>query len=387
MIKIIRPLLLLMLACLLQPIAKANPYPRITPEEARDSVVVVFGDNTRLIIYGDNRKDLQKLLKYDLNALIRDLGGRLDAIQAGGDSTFTEELDGRAYLKDSAKTSADESFVRISMKGIRIKDGDSELVISPKGMRIKDGKEQVRIGRPDDENEDDSTDTDDDGSVRKIQRVKRVKSPRSGFNMQLGLNAYSTNDPMGYPIADYDLRPFGSRFISLGVVRSARLAQGKNSSLHMDFGADFSWHNLMFDGNTTVAAATNRVSFPEVLNTEGRPVDLSKSKLVVPHVNLSLMPTLRFSKTLITHVSAGVYGGYRLGGYTKTKLAATGEKDHIRQNYYLNTFRGGLAAEVGIKNFVDLFVNYDLTPVFQSGQGSGEIKAPSVRMVSFGIRL
>ena len=386
MIKIIRPLVFLMLAYMLQPIMNVNAYSTTTPEEQpRDSVVVVFGDNTRLIIYGDNRKDLEKLLKYDLNALLKDLGGRLDAMQAGGDSTFTEELDGRAYLKDSAKTSTDESFVRISMKGIRIKDGDSELVISPRGVRIKDGQEQVRIGRPDEDGEEeDSTDTDEDGSVKKIQRVKRVKSPRSGFNMQLGLNAYSNNDPMSYALADYDLRPFGSRFISLGVVRSARLAQGKNSSLHFDFGADFSWHNLMFDGNNTVAATNNTVSFPEVLNAEGRPMELSKSKLVIPHVNLTLMPTIRFSKTLITHLSVGVYGGYRLGGYTKTKLAATDKKDHNRQNYYLTTFRTGLAAEVGIKNFVDLFVNYDLTPVFQN---TSEIKAPSVRMVSFGIRL
>ena len=92
------------------------------------------------------------------------------------------------------------------------------------------------------------------------------------------------------------------------------------------------------------------------------------------------MPTIAIKSGLISHLSIGVYGGFRLGSYTKTK-EANGQKEHLKDNFYLNNYRNGIAVELGIRRFADLFVQYDLNETFQSGKG------PGVKMVSFGVRL
>lgn len=356
----------------------------------KDSIIVTFGDKSRIIIYSDDRRELEKLMKYDLNSLLKDLGARLDTMQ-GETKIYFDDLDGRKYLKDTAGVSKDKNYVRISLKGIRIKDGNTEVTITTRGVDIKDGEEQVRIGGKRDGYEIDTTardgdrsstrDYDDDNdNVMTIRRVRRYSSPRKGFNVSLGLNAYAQNDdPKGFDKENYDLRPFGSRYISLGFVKSATLARGKEAGLHLDFGLDVAWNNLMFEGNNTVVKTSTAVSFSPILNSENRELDLRKSKLTIPYVNFSLMPTVSFPNAFISYISAGGYVGYRLGGYTKTKLA-DGKKDHVRSNYYLNDFRYGAAFELGIRHFPDFFVHYDMNPLFQTNRG------PDVRMINFGIR-
>ena len=332
----------------------------------KDSIIVTFGDKTRLIIYGENRNELDKIMRYDLNSLLRDLKVRLDT--ATKDTTYLrEEVDGNRYLIDKSN---DKRYVKIGMRGVHVKDGEAEVKIDTGGLEEKDG---------------DSTDSTGE-EYRRIRKrfygSKVGSSPRKGFNIALGLNTYGKNNSTpGYNQADYDLRSFGSRFVSLGYVVSSKIARGKNAGLHLDFGADFSWYNLMFDGNNTVAKTSDHVIFPLVLDASGKEVPLSKSKLVVPNVNLSLMPTVSFRRSFISYISAGVYGGYRLGSYTKTRREGSKDKDHVRMNYHVTDFRYGLAAELGIRNFPDFFVTYDINPLFIENRG------PKVNILTFGIRL
>lgn len=356
----------------------------------KDSIIITFGDKSRIIIYSEDRKELDKIMKYDLNALLKDMGARLDTMQ-GEKKIYFDDLDGRKYLKDTTGINKDKNYVRISLKGIRIKDGDTEVTITTRGVDIKDGSDQVRIGGKRGGYEIDTTAQDgsgsrsreyedeDDDKVMTIRRVRRYSSPRKGFNVSLGLNAYAQNQPQAYNPDDYDLRPFGSRYISLGFVKSATLAQGKNAGLHLDFGMDVAWNNLMFEGNNTIYKDMSSVIFSEVKNTAFQGLDLRKSKLVVPYADFSLIPTVSFSNAFLTHISLGGYVGYRLGGYTRVKMP-DGQKERVRNDYYLNDFRYGTAFELGIKNFPDFFVHYDLNPLFQTDRG------PEVRMINFGIR-
>lgn len=335
----------------------------------KDSIIVTFGDKTRLIIYGENRTELEKIMKYDLNALLKDLKMRLDSTKA--DTTFLrEEFNGNKYLKD-ADQAADKDYVRIGLRGIHIKDGDTKVSIDGSGVQVREGDEVVGS----------------DSTYRRIgKRFQRKSwggsSPRKGFNVALGLNTYGTNEATaGFNKSDYDLKPFGSRYVSLGYVASARVIRGENAKLHLDFGIDFSWYNLMYDGNNTIAKTDDGVEFRDVVDDQGKPVEVRKSKLVVPYVNLSVMPTLSFSHSFISYISAGAYGGYRIGSYTKVRKVGTKDVDHDRRNFYIEDLRYGLAAEIGIRNFPDFFVNYDLNYLFEANRG------PSVRMLSFGVRL
>jgi len=333
----------------------------------KDSIIVTFGDKTRLIIYGENRKELDKIMKYDLNALLNDLKIRLDSTQS--DTTYLrEEVNGNKYLKD--KTNNEKDYVRIGLRGIHIKDGDTEVTINAKGVEV---------------NDDDDSETTDSTYERKgkhFYKKNRDSSPRKGFNIALGLNTYGTNETTpGYTKSDYDLRPFGSRFVSLGYIASTTAIRGKNARLHLDFGVDFSWYNLMFDGNNTITKDASKVNFPLIRDDEEKEINMKKSKLTVPYVNISIMPTLSFSRSFVSYVSAGVYGGYRLGSYTKLREEGSKDVDHVRQNFYIENLRYGLGAEIGIRNFPDLFVNYDMNKLYEENRG------PSVKMLSFGVRL
>ena len=362
--KIFASLILLLLCIIFN--SKQLQASDITSSE-KDSIIVTFGDKTRLIIYGENRKELDKIMKYDLNALLKDLKIRLDSTSA--DTTYLrEEFNGNDYLKDQSDKE-EKDYVRIGLRGIHVKDGDTRVSIDGKGVEVRDGDDMV---------DNDSTYR---RTGRRFYRSSRNSSPRKGFNVAFGLNAYGTNEATpGYNKADYELKPIGSRFISLGYVASATLARGKNAGFHLDFGADFSWYNLMFDNNHTVVKNIGYVEFLPV-EVDNEVVQFKKSKLVVPYVNLSIMPTVSFSRSFISYLSAGVYGGYKLGSYTKVRVEGSKDVDHVRKNFYIEDLRYGLAAEIGIRKFPDLFVNYDLNYLYVENRG------PAVRMLSFGVRL
>jgi hypothetical protein len=213
-------------------------------------------------------------------------------------------------------------------------------------------------------------------------------SPRKGFNVSLGLNTYGSNSPLltgsGSVVETSmpDLKPFGSRYVSLGYVASTTVASGKKARLHLDFGIDFSWYNLMFqDNNVKIIKSADMVSFDPLQDDQGKDILYKKSKFTVPYVNLTFMPTLSFRRSFISHVSAGVYGGYRLGSYSKTILEGSKDKKFDRVNFFVNDVRYGLGFELGIRRFPDLFVNYDLNNLYKTNHG------PSVKMLSFGIKL
>ncbi|MCF0042271.1 hypothetical protein [Dyadobacter fanqingshengii] len=332
----------------------------------KDSIIVTFGNRTRLIIYGENRKELDKIMQYDLNTLLKDLKIKLDS--SSSDTTYLrEEINGTKYLKDKSN---DEDYVRIGLRGIHIKDGDTEVTINAKGVEVNDDGDTV------------TTDSNYRRTGKRFYRSGGGSSPRKGFNIALGLNTYGTNEAtQGYNKEDYDLKPFGSRYLSLGYIASTTIVKGKNARLHLDFGVDFSWYNLMFDGNNTIEKDSLKVDFTPVTDEDGNVVNMKKTKLVVPYVNLSLMPTLSFSRSFISYISAGVYGGYRLGSYTKLRREGSKDVDHVRQNFYIEDLRYGFAAELGIRNFPDFFVSYDFNNLYEAGKG------PSVRMLSFGVRL
>lgn len=338
------------------------------PTEPRDSIVVQFGGKSKLIIYTESKEDFRKIQNYDVNALLRDLGVKIDSISPTETRVVVTETNGNRYLRDSTlrRRNADEKdYVRIGIRGVHVKDGADEVHVSWNGIYVKDGAEEVRIGHPD--------------STRWARRNPNRWLNRGGFYFHLGLDNYvgsNGNNPAN--TSDYDLRPFGSRHIALGWTQNARLIQGRNTALSVRLGLELSWYNFMFDGNNVITkdaiGAVGRVSFPESAEP------LQKSKLTVAYLNVPILPTISFRHSAITYIGLGGTVGYRLDSYTKVKRE-DGGKDRAHGNYYLTNFRYGLRAEVGIRNFPDLFFNYDLNPLFAEGRG------PDLRTISFGFKL
>ncbi len=328
-------------------VAQAEKY-----TQKGDSLIVQFGNNTRLIIQAKDKEGIQSLRQYDLNKIVRDMGAALDS-SSKETYIYINEQNGRKYLKDTVLV-------------ISRKDGEVKITINEPSQNSSESKER-EIKR---------SNNNDDGTVTR-NVTRRYKSPRNGFDVLVGLNTYAKNTPLTYQESDYDLLPWGSRFVSLSWVRGAAISRGRDASLGLDLGIDVSWYNMMFDGNNTVQKDSRAISFPAA-STSG---DVYKSKLTSAYLNLSLMPTLAIHHGPISYLSVGMYGGYRLDSYTKVQEARKGHSDRSHSNFHLNDFRYGIGAELGIRHFPDLFMQYDLGELYQTAKG------PAVRMISFGIRL
>jgi hypothetical protein len=268
--------------------------------------------------------------------------------------------------------------VQIGLSGIHVKDGKEEVHVDWNGIRVKEGNgEETKViwGK-------DST------RVKKKENVNFYS--RDGFNLYLGLNSLTGQLPevttMIYPPVylqtDTELKPLGSRYVSLEISESAMLARGKKAALKLGYGIGFDWYNFMFDHSRVVQKATAGSIFQPLLDATGKEMSLSKNKLVVSYLTLPIMPHVVFSKnSAIESVGLGGYVSYRIDSWTKATDAKTDQIKRESSNFNLNSFRYGLRAEFSFKNFPDLFFNYDLVPLFKMNA------SPELTGFSFGIRI
>ncbi len=308
-----------------------------------DSLVIRFANRTRLVIYAPDKAGIQALSNYDLNKIVREMGMKLDSVP-GGQTAISQ--DGERFLKDTV------------------------LVVT----RKKEGLTIVINSRGDTSR----TNTAEQDSIkRNYTQAKRQRRDKNSFEygISIGLNNFIQQSPnISYPEESYDLRPFGSRYIALSVGAMPTLIRGKHASLKLYYGVEVAWNNFMFEGNREVEKGPDAVAFPDA----GR--DLQKSKLTVCTIGIPVVPRVTFYNNdgrKVGHFGIGGYANYRLDSYRKIK-EADGSKDRRHSDYYLNDFRYGAIAHIGIRS-LNFFVKYDLNPLFQPDKG------PDVRTLTFGI--
>ena len=132
----------------------------------------------------------------------------------------------------------------------------------------------------------------------------------------------------------------------------------------------------MLEGNNQLKENITGVSFPEVR-------DFNKSKFTVAYLSIPVVPTLQFRNShgkKLFRLGAGGYAGLRLESHTKVKYKENGNstKGKERGSFYLNDFRYGLMAQVGIR-WLTFFAKYDLNPLF------ADTKGPELHALSFGV--
>ena len=258
--------------------------------------------------------------------------------------------------------------VSVGLGGVVVKDGKDEVRVGWNGVYVNEGGRETNIMI---------------GDSAKRNRRDREFSSRSGFNVYFGFNALTNTSSIGgaYDPKNFELSPFGSRYFGFGWTRSGTISKGTNAAFKISYGLEVSWYNFMFENNDYLVKNTDRIGFTNY-QTQGNVVDLCRNKLTVANFNIPVMPYVAFKKSsVVTYIAAGGYVGYRVDSYTKTKENDSGKKEWNHSSFFLNNLRYGLAFELGLKNFPDLFVNYDLNNVFQDGRG------PKVGGISFGIRL
>ena len=360
--------------------ANASEYAAVT-----DTIILEFGNNSKILILIEDQEDLKLLQSYDINQMLEDLAVSIDSAGDDVDYLTIEDNEGDHYLRDTTiivrhrnrNSVRNETRIR---NGVSIRVANYEIA--------SDNLEDLA---------DDLDDLDplDFSDYRKYERIeKRSWGTRHSFNLELGLSNWLEDGEFpDASNAQYTIKPWGSWYVGLSSTHKTSIG----GPLFLEWGGHLSWYNWKFDDtNTRISKEDTQVVFSADNSVNG-----IKSKLSATYINAHLVPMFDFSygsrqvKTMekgsirLTkykrrgfRIGGGVYGGYRLGSRSKAVFKEDGdrEKDKERNNYFMNNFRYGLRGQVGYKGF-DFFLNYDLNEVFIDNRG------PSLNAISFGIIL
>lgn len=334
-----------------------------------DTVEILFGNNSKIIVVVDSKEDLEKIQQYDVNAMLKELNLKIEET-GSKDILVIEDPTGKKYLKDTAIVYTDHS----AHDEFGDEENDEEYV--------------------DEDDGNDEEDNHDDWWSRKYgDKDKTFRSKRTVHRsvVDFGVNNYLEHGK--FPDEDnqpYTVKPFGSWYVALGSTFQTHIT----GPLAVEWGGNVSWYNFKYqDASQIISEGTNGVEW--IPSSAADPV---KSKLTVSYINASLVPVLDFgynkrstvkddgsSSKYLDHdgnkfrIGFGGYAGYKIDSYSKFVYKDDGKnKDRNHDGYYLENFRYGLRFVMGYDD-MDLFINYDLNDLFHEGRG------PQLNAFSFGI--
>lgn len=359
-----------------------------------DTVIVEFGNNSKLIIYVNSDEDLAALEEYDINAMIAELNMNIASTQDANYLQITDES-GTRFLKDTT--------IQVQNDGVKYYNDRDEVEDS----YADNNSSRISIGNIDLDIDNDVFDDDDfDIDLDNKKWTERKHSKRSFdrrrnrtrhyFEIDLGLNNWLEDG--GFPDENnqlYAVKPFGSWYVALRSIQKTSVG----GPLFINWGGGISWYNWKFENaNVNIQKGTDGIVFFE---NPDPTINGIKSKLAASYINIEFMPMLDFSygKRKVKELDAGSvritrykkrgirigiggYAGYRLASWSKFVFKENGDKDKDKEksNFFLNNVRYGIRAQIGFKG-MDFFANYDLNEVFSAGS------SPKLNAISFGITL
>lgn len=350
-----------------------------------DTILVKLPNQATMTLYVKDKAQLRQMRQYKLDSLLVLLDAYITQAEAAGKNSKSEQITMEFYPAKEQPGKKVPEQIRITVRnqgpGSQNKSADHVDVTLGRvfGVTVDESSNgdndrvSVRVGALSD-------------SARQAQRKARDeqranRAVRSNFNIDLGLNTLVNREtPVGGE--DFDLRPIGSRYLSLNWHYDIRVGK-KGSPFHLITGPELAFNNYMLDKNNQFFDVDGRTIISQNLETPNR--ELQKSKLAVSSINLPLMPVLDFKNKKgrdAFRIGAGGFVGYRLGSHTKIKYEDGGntKKDKDRGSYNLADFQYGLQGTIGIRG-LDLFAKYNLNDTFKNNRG------PQAQTLSFGISL
>ncbi len=310
-----------------------------------DTIIIKFGKNSQIVLYIDNKKDLEKISQYDINKMLQDLNMSITEMDDSTKVLTIEDESGSKYLKDTT------------------------IVIT----KIEP---------------DNDWDNDDEWDERDRDRDDKRYHPRSKyfFNIDMGLNNYLEDGKFPNGNELHSLNPLGSWYWTFGPTYRTHLF----GPVFIDLGMNAAMNVYRFENaKTRLNKTPTGVEFTEDPNV----VAHLKSKLTTWHIQAKAIPMVAFGSNnrkgwrLWNHIDKGVrfgvgpYAGYRIWSRTKYTYDQGGDKkkDKNQSNFLLNDIRYGVRGQFGFKG-IDLFVEYDLSEMYQENSG-----APVLQRMQFGI--
>ncbi len=142
--------------------------------------------------------------------------------------------------------------------------------------------------------------------------------------------------------------------------------QKYKKSLGLVTGIGWTVYNYRLDSQYLITKDENN-------NTVGYPVTdktIRKNKIVCSYIQIPLLFEAQIpseTKRSKAHISAGVYGGFKIGSHTKTVYEGK-DKNKSRDNINLNPFQYGFMCQLGF-NIIKLYATYNLSPLFERNNG------------------
>ncbi len=327
-----------------------------------------FQSDTTIIEYNDNVFHKKVKVKSDksVNVVyprILNINHVLKAFDV--DSAERE----RVWILLEKSRSSRDTLVAVSRRGDRITVTTRNL-----NAGAEPGPDEIVSFEPNTRRDFDVQISTDGSGPSKSSRPGRFFS-RSDFGLYLGLNSYTGQADVS-PDNLSELRVWPSRYVALSFRGNATLANTRKTHLVLSYGPEFAWHNFMLTNSHILLYENGQALFTESSSLT------SKSKFVVPHVNLPVLLNIGLKKEGF-HLGVGGYVGYRIGGYTKVVYKDNKSKEKYNESLGLNDLKYGLTAELGHRNRGTLFFRYDLSELFRSNQ----VNARDMQAFSFGFRL
>ncbi|MEK6481866.1 hypothetical protein WJR50_30265 [Catalinimonas sp. 4WD22] len=337
-----------------------------------DTIIIRLSDREEIKIISSSGNELQQLSQFDINKIIRELNEKADEDNENVTITMKDST-GTQYILERELEDVENDVYE--------SEEDQEHELEEKVERLE--REIDRLSESVKEK------TYEEREVR-FNKNKQYHGTSSTFIFEFGLNNY-LNDGK-FPSDEnalYAVNPIVSWYVALGGMNSTHIA----GPLSLDWGANISWYNFKFENERArIEKLDDGVLFYEDPTPDISPI---KSKLVVPYLNVSLVPMFIFGKRKSSdwepfsyhendgfRIGLGVYAGYRLGPHSKAVFKDDGDRRRDKEwnSFYLNSWRYGTRLQMGFKS-VDLFANYDLNDLFVEGRG------PQLNAFSFGIIL
>ncbi|GAA4386147.1 outer membrane beta-barrel protein [Hymenobacter koreensis] len=345
-----------------------------------DTILVKLPNQVSMTIVARDKQQLRELREYKLDSLMILLSGYISQAEAAGNKSGNGQVTMEFYpAKEQPNSKAAPEQVRVTVRGPKnAKSERVEVMMGKMGILVEsdedidNGKDRVSVKL--------NTDNPKSDSLKAAKRkAHQERLTGTDFGLDVGLNAlvnrqpYFGGDNVEQP---FDLRPFGSRYVSFKWSYWART--GKNSPLYFHLGPEIAFNNYMLEGNRRFVQADSRTN---IIQDGTRQYE--KSKLATTNLNLPVGFTLKFRNGKhdeMFRLGAGGFVGYRIASHTKLKYEDEGStrKDKDRGSYNLEDFQYGVQGSVGVHGF-DLFAKYNMNDLFKENRG------PKAQVISFGI--
>ena len=340
-----------------------------------DTIKISIVDN-QIMIEADNLKEVQELIKYDLNAILRNLNlsEMNDSSQAEINMELIVKNDSivnHTILMNSEENSEKgkrsiQKIISISDEGIFIKDkstNENILEISERGvfmeseLEVEEDESEILV----------QIESYLEGLKDKEEEVEdSTKSTFLQTEIHFGFNNYLNDEGKLSSGKPYSLK---STLGSFNLAKYAKTRVFSKGPLFLKYGLALNSNNYKFANNYVLTENES-----ETILIENN-IEIEKSKLSTLFIDAPMMLQLDFSSNPAEengfNIAFGAFAGYMIKA--KTKVVFTDEnnndnKDKLKGEFNLNKFRYGLQAQFGVLG-CSFYGKYHLSSLFENNKG------------------